>query len=399
MGPHDNEEITAAKTPDRGTDPPKRAELRHRRWERAWTMMEERNFDALVLAHQGSITEYGYLTYFAEYFTVLRSAYAVIFPGEPPTLILPTRADAYLAQMQTSLDTVRAGMGDVVAGEPALGQELVSQLTIDGREVDQVGIAGMNQIMNVEDYRHLRDQLPDVDLVDATKAVGELKAVKEPVELPLARESAEIGDAAIERFLEIADEGTTGWELRGEMERETQSRGAKEVLTFVGRGPYFLHRPTADPIEQGDLLTVYSEVVGPNDYWTERAITCAVGDVSDRKRRIGEACYAALEHAEAELSPGNTAADVARSIEAVASEVDVDTGIWHGHGVGVDHDQPVISADNDTVLERGMVISVHPNFSDESAGIGASVADTYVITEDGYERLSTLPRTFRTITP
>ncbi|WP_279387676.1 Xaa-Pro peptidase family protein [Natrarchaeobius chitinivorans] len=399
MGTDSNHETTTEINTAEGTGPPDRTELRRGRWERAWTMMEDHDYDALVLAHQGMITEYGYLTYFAEYFTVLRSAYAVIFPEEPPTLILPTRADAYLAENRTGLETVQAGTGDVIAGEPALGQELVARLTADEHDVSRVGIAGMNQIMNVEDYRHLVDRLPDVELIDATDTVGRLKTIKEPAELPMVRESADIGDAAIKRFLEIADLGMTGWELRGEMEHVTQSRGAKEVLTFVGQGPYFLHRPTADPIEPGDLLTVYSEVVGPNDYWTERAITCAVGDVSERKQQVGEACYDALSAAEDALHPGNTAADVAQAIEAVATEVDVETGIWHGHGVGVDHDQPVIGVNNDTTLEAGMVISVHPNFSDESSGIGASVADTYAITDDGYERLSSLPRTFRTIKP
>jgi Xaa-Pro aminopeptidase len=68
----------------------------------------------------------------------------------------------------------------------------------------------------------------------------------------------------------------------------------------------------------------------------------------------------------------------------------VGVGIWHGHGVGVDHDPPVITAADVTPLVPDMVISVHPNFTTADERLGASVADTYVIGDGSPQRLSRL---------
>jgi hypothetical protein len=50
----------------------------------------------------------------------------------------------------------------------------------------------------------------------------------------------------------------------------------------------------------------------------------------------------------------------------------------------------VITAANAEVLERDMVISLHPNFSTADERLGASVADTYVIGTAAPRRLSRL---------
>jgi Xaa-Pro aminopeptidase len=68
------------------------------------------------------------------------------------------------------------------------------------------------------------------------------------------------------------------------------------------------------------------------------------------------------------------------------------SGIWHGHGVGIDHDAPVITASDPTPLVERMVVAIHPNFSAADESVGASVADTYIVREGDPERLSRIPR-------
>jgi Xaa-Pro aminopeptidase len=50
----------------------------------------------------------------------------------------------------------------------------------------------------------------------------------------------------------------------------------------------------------------------------------------------------------------------------------------------------VITAADATPLRPGMAISVHPNFSTADERLGASVADTYLITDGPAARLSRL---------
>ncbi|MFD0853765.1 M24 family metallopeptidase, partial [Actinomadura adrarensis] len=89
------------------------------------------------------------------------------------------------------------------------------------------------------------------------------------------------------------------------------------------------------------------------------------------------------------------AAEVAVAIEEATAGGGLRYGIWHGHGVGVDHDIPVITASDKTVLQPGMVISLHPNIATAGDEVGASVADTFIVTDGEPLRVSsTVQRLF-----
>jgi Xaa-Pro aminopeptidase len=182
----------------------------------------------------------------------------------------------------------------------------------------------------------------------------------------------------------------TGWEANGVIEGVARARGVKDALIFVSSGAYFLERPTDEPFADGDLVTAYVEIVGPTGYWIEVARLVALGQLDDDRAAIAGSCLEAARSAEAELVAGRGAGEAARTIDAIASRAGVRVGIWHGHGVGVDHDAPVITAADATVLEPDMVISLHPNFSTADERLGASVADTYVVGAAAPRRLSRL---------
>ena len=133
-------------------------------------------------------------------------------------------------------------------------------------------------------------------------------------------------------------------------------------------------------------------MTGPTGYWLEHASLVALGGLDDARAGLAEATLAAAEAAERELRAGRTAGDVARAIDVIVARHDLRSGIWHGHGVGIDHDSPVITAADDTRLAERMVVSIHPNFSTADESSGASVADTYVVRNGDPERLSRLPR-------
>lgn len=59
-----------------------------------------------------------------------------------------------------------------------------------------------------------------------------------------------------------------------------------------------------------------------------------------------------------------------------------------GHGVGIDiHELPVVSANSDTILEPGMVITVEPGIYIPGVG-GARIEDVVLVTENGFKTLS-----------
>jgi Xaa-Pro aminopeptidase len=361
--------------------------LRERRLQRLWAALEGEGLDALVVAGKGLIGQYGALEWCAGYVPVVRGAYAVLTPDAEPALVVTTAADAWYARRNTGLAEVRvAGQGDILSeyDDPASGVAALAPAT--GR----IGVAGLRHVMSSWEADRLAAALPQAELVDVSAQVAAVKGLKDPEDIEELKATAAIADTAFEAFLGHVAAGVTGWELNGEVERVVRAHGTRDALVFISAGAYFLERPAADPVRNGDLLTVFVEIVGPTGYWIELGRLVAVGRLDDERARLADTCLAAARKAEGRLVAGRSAADPARAIDAVAEAAGLRVGIWHGHGVGVDHDPPVITAADATELVPGMVISVHPNFSTADERLGASVADTYVLGDGPPERLSRL---------
>ncbi len=361
------------------------------RVERVWAALEGEDLSALVVAGKGLIGQYGALEWCAGYVPVVRGAYAVLTPGAETALVVTTAADAWYARRNTGLAEVRvAGQGDILSAydDPASG--VAAALAARGADAGRIGVAGLRHVMTSWEAERLAAALPGAELVDVSARIAAVKAVKDPEDIRELRATAAIADTAFEAFLERLAPGATGWELSGEIERVIRTQGARDALVFISASAYFLERPTAAPLGAGDLVTVFVEIVGPTGYWIELGRLAAVGELDHERELLAGTCLAAARAAEGELVAGRTAGDVARAIEAVAESAGLLGGIWLGHGVGVDHDPPVITATDATPLLPGMVISLHPNFSTTDERLGASVADTYLVDDGPAERLSRL---------
>ncbi len=366
-------------------------DLQRRRLERVWTALEGEGLAALVVAGKGVIGQYGTLEWCAGYVPVVRGAYAVVTPGADPALVVPTGADAFYARRNTGLQDVRvAGQGDILSEYDDLASGVAAALAARGASAGRVGVAGLRHVMSSWEAERLAAALPAAELVDVTAAVAAVKAVKDSEDVAELRATAAIADDAFEAFLAKLRPGASGWELTAEIERAIRERGVRDALIFISAGAYFLERPTAEKVNEGDLLTVYVEIVGPTGYWIELARLVAIGELDGERERLAETCLAAARAAEGALRAGQSAGDPAREIDTVAAAARAGVGIWHGHGVGVDHDPPVITAADTTPLVPGMVISLHPNFTTADERLGASVADTYLVGDGPPERLSRL---------
>jgi Xaa-Pro aminopeptidase len=370
------------------------ATLLQRRVSRARELMLAENLDALIVYSRGQISEYGDAEFLTGYSPVVRAAYAVVTrSGRGPVLVAPTPADRwYVGQMPDPPEVRLAGQGDIVSGRDDPAGAAAAVIVEEGAERGRIGITGLRNLLPVGEFEALRQALPQAELVDAGSLMTRLKLLKEDEDIAEIRRTVAIADAGFIAGRRALRPGATEAEVGAAIREAVFARGTRDALIFASARPYFTSWTTDRPFRNGELATLYAEIVGPTGYWVEVGGMVALGTPDPEQLRVAEAILEAARLAEAHLRPGSTAGDVAKSIDGVTAEAGLQSGIWHGHGVGVDHDNPVITAADDTPLAPGMVISVHPNFSTPDERFGASVAHTYVITDDGFERLSAVPQ-------
>jgi Xaa-Pro aminopeptidase len=364
--------------------------LIRRRGQRIWQRLEAARLDAIVVFGHGTIGGYGYLMYACGYAPVLRAAHVVLFRDEDPVAVVSRRADAWHASTRAGIVDVRVASARENGEWDGLGGGVTSVLHERRAEGGRIGVVGMRHVASAWEAERLRVLLPKAELVDVTADVAAVKAVKDPEDIAELEATAAIADEAFEAFLAQVAPGVTGWQMNGVIEAAARSRGVKDSLVFVSSGAFFSDRPTAESFAEGDLLTVYVEIVGPTGYWVELARLVALGSIDNERAAVASACLEAGRAAEEALVAGCSVGDVARVIEGIAAAAGTRSGSVHGHGVGVDHDAPVITSDNETLLESDMVISLHPAFSTADEKLGASVADTYVVGTGHPRRLSRL---------
>jgi Xaa-Pro aminopeptidase len=316
----------------------------------------------------------------------------VLSAGHSPVVVQPTAADCALAARKTGLDVRVAGDGDIIGDHDGLASAVAKVIRELGHQDGRVGVVGLAHILSVGAHRTLVNALPDATIEDATFIVANIKAIKSATELVNIRATMAIADEGMRVLVGHLRPGITGWELNGDIERAIRRRGARYSLVFLSAAPYFIAAPSDRPFKSGDLVTAYVEVTGVDGYWVELARLFAIGELDDEAEQLAGACLAAAADAEGLMVVEGPVTDVAAAIERRAETVAATSGIWHGHGVGIDHDLPVVSHTATERFHDGCVISVHPNFRSASGRYGASVADTYAIVSTGTSRLSSIPR-------
>jgi Xaa-Pro aminopeptidase len=118
-----------------------------------------------------------------------------------------------------------------------------------------------------------------------------------------------------------------------------------------------------------------------NGYCSDMTRTVHLGRATEREREAYDAVLAAQESAVAAVAAGMKAGDVDEAARSVLREAKLADYFTHstGHGVGLEiHESPRIAMAQQTLLTKGMVITIEPGIYIPSA-FGLRIEDTVVV--------------------
>jgi Xaa-Pro aminopeptidase len=263
----------------------------------------------------------------------------------------------------------------------------------------RIGLDYNSYCMPVARFAHVQAALPGARFVDLGNLVWRLRLLKSPTEIALLRQCAGIADAALRRAAAVCLPGASQREAARAAVNAFVELGAEPgppgPIT-AGRGWDFLHGHLEDgPLRSGDI--VHIELTPRVHGYSARTMRCVgVGAADPALIDTGKRLAAIQDRQIAAMRPGAVARDIDAILrqgvlaEGLRYSYDNITGYTLGYyaypGPHTSDFTRIFHPEADWTLEANMVFHMYA-----SAG-GASLSETVLVTENGAELLTTLPR-------
>ena len=228
--------------------------------------------------------------------------------------------------------------------------------------------------------------------------IEDLRAVKDESEIQLIRKSIAINQTVFQTIIGNLSPSVTEKEIAAEIEYQGRRLGADgcsfEPIVAVGNNSALAHyRPGDVKIGDGDF-TLIDWGLNYQGYASDLTRMLLTSKTPPKLVEIYDVTLAAQQAAIEQIKPGIDAKVVdstAREFIAAAGFGDqFNHGLGHGIGLNI-HEGPRLSPSFEGVLQSGMVVTVEPGIYLPGFG-GVRIEDDVLITDDGCEVLSNLPK-------
>ena len=254
---------------------------------------------------------------------------------------------------------------------------------------NQVGIIGMGCI-TVPMYEIVKGKFRD-KLIDASGIFEKMRSVKSAEEIEKMRRAAAIADSVYTMLREIIRPGLSDWEIYGRVKQTIYEMGCEysfDLIDASGSRLNMTFGPTGEKLKANN--TLFMEITPAYEgYYAQLPVTLPVGKYPPEiKKMVGvweKANNAALKI----LKPGTKVADICAALINTVRENGYISPLRPGHSIGLDAlDFWSITESNNTILQSGMTLAVHPSIMTRPGGDACGMGYTYLITDTGVERFS-----------
>lgn len=348
-----------------------------RRIEKLQSKLKEQEIDAALITQNVDIF----------YFSGSSQKGHLIIPAEGEACYLVSKSFSR-AQKETALANVQ--FQESFRELPQKLQETAPATKKLGLELD---------VLPVSLYFRYQKIFPDLELVDISPLIQELRMYKSPYELEIIQKGAEISRKMLQSVPGLLSAGKKEVEFAAELEHLMRNMGHQgavrmrqynqevfyghimsgENLTYAsffdgptggpGLSPAFPQGPGWKTIEQGDTVLVdYVSVY--NGYCVDCTRIFCLGDPPEKTQKAHQAALLIAEEVIKAAKPGTPCSDLYKLALEMAAELGYqDNFMGYGrdqagfiaHGVGLELDElPVLTAKQHFPLAEGMVFALEP---------------------------------------
>ena len=354
--------------------------------------MKEQNLDALLMFKQESMY---WLTGYDSFGYVF---FQTLILDQKGNIVLLTRApDLRQAQNTSNIKNIKIWKDKEDSKPFNMLKNILEDLNLKekniGIEYDSYGLTGRNALK-------LNNSLKDFgNLKDKSELISKLRIIKSNEEITFIRRAAELADKALEEVWKTVKAGVNEGKILAEMQRVILEGGgdypANEFVIGSGHNALLCRYQTEKrKLSNPDQLTI--EWAGTyKHYHSVMMRTIPVGKADPKHYKMYEACLEALNNCKEKLISRNIVGEV---FDAHAKTLD-NYGYKKsrmnacGYSLGATFSPtwmdvpPMIFTGNPLIIKPGMVFFMHMILMDSKAQLAMNLGETYLVTEDGNERL------------
>jgi Xaa-Pro dipeptidase len=244
---------------------------------------------------------------------------------------------------------------------------------------------------------------PRAKMVNGSIVLDALRAIKEPEEIALMRESSRINDAVMKGLIESINPDWTENDMGNRFVELCNSLGT-DYISQGGGISYGLnsadpHHPQGDAKPQeGD--NVLMDIGAPfKKYHSDMTRTVFYKGPPDKMLKVYETVLEAQLAGIEAVKPGTPLADIDAAARRVIEKAGFGEYFVHrlGHAIGLEiHEPPYVAGNNPQPALPGMIFSVEPGIYLPKDG-AVRIEDLVLVTETGHEVLNHYPKELRIV--
>ena len=353
--------------------------------------MKEQNLDALLMFRQESMYWLtGYDTFGYVFFQTL------VMNNNGETILLTRAPDLRQAQNTSNIKDIRIWI-DKDGADPTDDLKIIlNELSLKGKKIgveyEAYGMTGRNAIRlnkSLVNYCSTEDQ---------SELISKHRVIKSSEEIIYVKKAALLADNALDEAWRHSKAGVSEAKILAEMQKTVLEGGgdypANEYIIGSGHNALLCrYQSEKRVLSKQDQLSI--EWAGTyKHYHSAMFRTICIGKKNAQQVNMHEACIEALKNCEKKLLPGNTVGEV---FDVHAKTFD-DLGYKKarmnacGYSLGSTFapnwmDWPMLYTDNPYIIKPGNVFFMHMILMDSENKLAMNLGETYLITENGNERL------------